>query len=298
MVVVDIKGNKFYLDGYLKSNLDIAKDAVKEDWDMVFLIDGMEGSGKSVLGIQICKYLDENFDVDNIAFTPNDFIEKVKAAKQYSAVLYDEAYAGLSSRATLSATNKVLVSMLSEIRQKNLFVVIIQPCFFELDRYVSLWRGRALLHVYTKEKLKRGQYAFFNYEKKKLLWILGKRHFTYNKPTSDFVGTFINQYPIDEKEYRKRKGKALMHKDKIRKETRDEIWKNHVIKIIKVMHEDLKFSFQKISDYFGMTKTWSVELYKQNIDENTKKSRDLFGKPNNYFSSDLQEEDSSNDSKL
>lgn len=34
-----------YLDGFLKANLDLAKDVIKKDWDMIFLVDGYEGSG-------------------------------------------------------------------------------------------------------------------------------------------------------------------------------------------------------------------------------------------------------------
>ena len=35
------KTNGFYMDGYLKSNLDLLKKVIKKDWDMVFLIDGL-----------------------------------------------------------------------------------------------------------------------------------------------------------------------------------------------------------------------------------------------------------------
>ena len=30
----------FYMDGYLKSNLDTAKRIIKKDWDMLFVYDG------------------------------------------------------------------------------------------------------------------------------------------------------------------------------------------------------------------------------------------------------------------
>ena len=45
-----------YMDGFLKRNLDEAKRVIKKDWDMVFVIDGYEGSGKSVLA-QHCAIL-------------------------------------------------------------------------------------------------------------------------------------------------------------------------------------------------------------------------------------------------
>ena len=46
MVKVEINGHGIYIDGYLKTNMDLAKNVIKKDWDMLFLIDGYEGSGK------------------------------------------------------------------------------------------------------------------------------------------------------------------------------------------------------------------------------------------------------------
>lgn len=217
MVVVESGGVEWAMDGYLVSNLDLAKKAVLKDWDMIFIVDGIEGSGKSVLGMQVCKYLDPDFSHDSIAFAPKQFIDKIKEAKKHSAILYDEAYGGLSGRGTMSQTNKALVTMLTEIRQKNLFVIIIQPCFFELDRYAALWRSRALLHVYTNEKMERGQFAFFNTPKKKLLWIFGKKLYSYSKPAADFIGNFSNFYPVDEAKYRKIKYDSLVNREEDRK---------------------------------------------------------------------------------
>jgi len=46
MVKVDINGRSIYYDGYLLNNLQTAKEVIQKDWDMVFIIDGIEGSGK------------------------------------------------------------------------------------------------------------------------------------------------------------------------------------------------------------------------------------------------------------
>lgn len=207
------------MDGYLKLAYDKAKKVILNDWDFVFLIDGMEGGGKSVLAQQGASYCDPTFCAERIAFTPEEFRDSVLSAKKYQAVIYDEAYTGLSSRGTMSDINKVLVQMLAEIRQKNLFVFIVMPTFFDLDKYVALWRSRALLHVYTDKGFGRGYFTFYNKERKKNLYINGKKFYSYGKPSPNFRGRFTNAYTVNEEEYRAKKLKALgNHKDHKKKQ--------------------------------------------------------------------------------
>jgi hypothetical protein len=215
MVKVFVDTDKeFYMDGYLKQNLDIAKAAIKKDWDMLFVYDGMEGSGKSVKAMQDAFYCDPSLDLNRIVFTPNSFRKGIVNAEQYQAVVYDEAYTGLSSRATMSLINRTLIKMLAEIRQKNLFVFVVLPCFFDLDKYVALWRSRALIHVYTKENFQRGSFAFYNADRKKDLYVNGKKYYSYYKPKPNFIGRFTNHYVVDEKEYRKKKKESLIEREK------------------------------------------------------------------------------------
>jgi len=215
---VKVDNQEFYMDGYLKHNLDKAKKVIKEDWDMVFVVDGTEGAGKSTLAMQIAKYCDPSFNIEKVVFTPKDFRQAIINSEPYQAVVYDEAYTGLSSRATMTLINRTLISMLAEIRQKNLFVIVCMPCFFDLDKYVALWRSRALLHVYTDKDFKRGRFVFYNIDKKKELYINGKKFYSYAKPKPNFAGRFTSAYVVDEKEYRKKKRNSLIAREKEREE--------------------------------------------------------------------------------
>jgi hypothetical protein len=204
---------EYYMDGILKANFDKAKTAIKQDWDMVFLYDGAEGSGKSVKAMQDAYYCDETLNIDRVTFTPPEFKKGVLNAKQYQAVIYDEAYTGLSAKATMSRINRALVSMLAEIRQKNLFVFVVMPTFFDLDKYVALWRSRALIHVYTKG-FQRGYFMFYNADRKKDLYINGKKYYSYYKPECNFYGRFTNHYTVNEQIYRKKKKESLTDREK------------------------------------------------------------------------------------
>jgi len=206
--------HEYYMDGYLKTNLDTAKKVIKEDWDMMFVYDGAEGAGKSTKAIQDAYYCDPTLTLDRVAFTPFTFRDAILSAKKYQAVVYDEAYSGLSSRGAMSLVNKSLISMLTEIRQKNLFVFIVLPCYFDLDKYVALWRSRLLIHVYTGKGFKRGFFKFYNIERKKDMYMLGKKLYEYRKGKPNFKGRFTKYFPLDMDEYRKLKAKALKDRGK------------------------------------------------------------------------------------
>lgn len=212
--VVKIGEHEFYIDGYMQQNLDIAKSVIRKDFDMILAVDGPEGSGKSVLTMQLAYYCDPTFVIDRVVFNPNQLKKAIVNSKKYQAIVYDEAYTGLSSRAAMSMINRTLISMLAEIRQKNLFIFVVMPCFFDLDKYVALWRSRALIHIYTGDNFERGFFAFYNVEKKKDLYLNGKKLYNYTKPGPNFRGRFTNHYVVDETEYKKLKLESLNRRSK------------------------------------------------------------------------------------
>lgn len=209
-MIVQVNNDKFYMDGYLKSNFDIAKKIIRQNFDCLFVIDGSEGFGKSVLAMTLCYYVDPTFNINRICFNAFDFKDQILKADKYQAILFDEAFRGLSAREFYSYVNKNLIQLLAEIRQKNLFIFIVMPSFFDLDKYVALWRSRALIHVYGGNEFKRGFFAFYDYDKKKDLFLMGKKLYSYKKPRPNFFGRFTNFYPVNEEEYKQKKYNAFV----------------------------------------------------------------------------------------
>lgn len=240
---IKVGEHEYYMDGYLKKNLDTVKYLNEKDWDNVFVVDGIEGGGKSSMAIQIAYYLDPTFNLDRVCFTPFDFKKKVLDAKPRQAIVFDEAFTGLSSRGTMGIINRMLVRMMAEIRQKNLFFLIVAPTFFDIDRYVALWRSRALIHVYTKQ-MQRGYFACYNQERKKFLYIRGKKDYNYSKPQPNFRGRFTKFLPINEKEYRLKKYEAIKKKDI---NTPKGKWKDERNSLIQVLTEQ-EWTRQQIAD--------------------------------------------------
>lgn len=243
---VKVKELEYYIDGNCIKILDVAKVIIRKDWDMLFCVDGNVGTGKSLFTMQMAKYVDEDFNLDCIAFNPKEFKKIVVNAKPYSAVVYDEAMTGLYSRGSMTLINRTLVSMLAEIRQKNLFVFIVLPSFFDLERPIAIFRARGLFHVYTGDNFERGYFCFFNIDKKKELYLEGKKFYSYRRPRANVYGRFTNFYVVDEQEYRKRKLDALRDREHgrdsndIEKEIKEKLFEqvvNFDVENLKLTHE-------------------------------------------------------------
>lgn len=262
----DLKPGMWFgdMDGYLEKNLSAAKKVISKDWDMVFVVDGYEGCGKSVLTQQVAKFCDPTINIDRIVFTPEEFKAAINKANKYEAIIFDEAYGGMSSRSAMSEVNKSLMSMLAEIRQKNLFVFLVLPCFFELDKYAAIWRSRALIHVYTGKEFQRGLFSFYGNDRKKALYMYGKKFYSYNHTKPNFHGKFPKGYVVNEEEYRKKKLQALSvysEDDKPKKPKRQIQLEQYIYSFITFYKYKMNNSWGAIGEAMGMTESSSRHLY-------------------------------------
>jgi len=228
MATVTIKNPKtkekeleYYMDDRLKRNLEekVILQLQKKDKDCILVIDGREGSGKSTLAFQVGKIVDPSLDLSRVVFSPDDFRQAVLKAKKGQCIIYDEAFTGFSSRASLSPVNRVLVSLAMQMRQKNLFVLIVLPTIFMLDKYMAIFRTKALIHVF-ESKGRRGYFRLYNSAKKKWLILGGQKMMNYKvkglftRFNGRFYGKFALGDEIVEKKYLLKKEKALADSEK------------------------------------------------------------------------------------
>jgi energy-coupling factor transporter ATP-binding protein EcfA2 len=195
---------------------EVKKNIEKKDRDFVILVDGYEGSGKSTFAQQIGRYLDE-------------FKQSIINAKKGDCIIYDEAVMGLSSADSITRIGRLLKSMMMQMRQKNLFVIIIIPAFFELNKYAVLGRAKGLFHIYEKSG-KRGFFVGYNKEDMKKIYLMGRKSYSYCW-RSYFNGKFYGKFAIDEAAYRKKKEDALFGMDEEKedeKSSRYQKWYNAV----------------------------------------------------------------------
>ena len=243
-----------YISNIIKQRIpEWKKDVLERDKDKVIVIDGREGSGKSVLAQQLASALDPNFNIDKIAFNSIQFISKIKSPKRKKGdcIILDEAFSAANSRASMSSVNRAMIGIATEMRQLNLFVIIVLPSFFDLDKYFAIWRCDVLLHVYFNKEGKRGNYIIFPFHKKKRLYLNGKKLYDYNCVKSPYPPcAFTKGYVVDEMEYRKRKAEAF----RVRAVSgREEMWKERTIKLILFLKKNYGLIDKEIAEITGST---------------------------------------------
>lgn len=251
-----VNNKKIYLDGRLKTKLDLMLEYKKKNFDVPFLIDGAEGSGKSTLAMTCAWYLSNGeFSAENIIEGEEDIIEKLDKAKKGSVLMIDEGFLMFSSRDSMSKRQKALVQILSVIRQKNIILIIVCPSFFEMNKYVAVHRTKCLIHVYTKG-FERGRFLYFDQQKKRLLYELGKvKNGSYNVVQGSFFGRFTDFKPDFLDEYMKTKEKSLMEAlrkgyESSKRGKEDDI---RIKAVLKMLESNPKMSKDEIGSYFGVT---------------------------------------------
>lgn len=226
--MVKVSPNKehcYYLDGYLKSNLDHAQgEVLKKDFDFFLVIDGREGYGKSTLAHQVAMHLDPTYNLERCCFSAEQFKDAVDSATKGQAIVFDETMGYLSSRGSMTKFNKMLVKIFSEMRSKNLFIILCITSFFELDKYPAIHRSVSLINIYKRSFMK-----VYNYNSKKNLYVKGKKFYSYCVPAS-FIGRCTKYFPLDKEKYEKKKQEAIKQWETIKgRERKLELQRNSLI---------------------------------------------------------------------
>lgn len=213
MATILPNGKPIYMDDRLHRNLlEIRERNHKKDKHYILIIDGDPGTGKSTLGQQCAFVVDDSFAEtasEKIQNEVESFMKGIVEGKKKVARILDEGLNGANARRAMSALNIQLQSLLAEIRQKNLLLIICVPFIFDLDRSVAIGLSDGLIHCYEKGDGRR-YFKFYGKQAKKRLYLnpQNKKFYTYNaRPT--FWGRFSSGYVMNEEEYRKFKEISL-----------------------------------------------------------------------------------------
>jgi len=227
------KSDGFAMDKTLKLQLDILLKNIVNDWDFTIVITGggEVRVGKSVLAMQIAYYWTEqvrklhkkkvvfNLD-DNFVFNGEELIKtgnKLGKDFPFSVLIFDEAGSELEGRKTITSSTKKVLDYYRECGQYNLLNILVMPEFFDLPKGIALSRSIFLIDVYyaadDKGFFQRGFFNFYSRRNKKYLYLYGKKELNYKAHVYDFHGRFFNFYPVNEKEYRKKKQEAMVRRE-------------------------------------------------------------------------------------
>jgi hypothetical protein len=212
-----------------------------------------------VLGQQVALYLDPTFNINDICFDGEDFKKKIISAKKFKCIVFDESLSALNKMKSIDSLTVSVVDLLAEIRQKNLFIIIILPSMFDLAKPIACWRTKFLLHVYKHgDDMQRGFYSAFSYDKKMLLYTIGRKYYNYGAIVPNFRAKFVDGYTVNSEDYRQLKLDNLRaYSDKKKtKETREE--KKDRFRLYQLMSylvETAKMNEADIGYVFGLSET-------------------------------------------
>tara|TARA_R100000750_G_C2344111_1_gene95516 strand:- start:458 stop:1426 length:969 start_codon:yes stop_codon:yes gene_type:complete len=287
MLVTDIKrklknGKEitgFYMDRWLKDNLDGIPSFIKKDWDCVGIVSG-HGKvriGKSTMGMQVSYYLawrlaggeitsDEKGKIlkvilpkkkvhfnlhENVVFSAESLQET--AARLYDkygknqVILYDEGRQGLDSARAMESINKGMEDFFQECGFMGHIIIICLPNFFKLHEDYAVARSLFLIDVFADKEYNRGFFNFYNDRRKESLYYFGKKRIgvtaKYSATKENFWGRFYGWMPFNKEEYETKKKEEIEKKRILRRERNLMLQRDiHIY----LLNKHAKYTYQEI----------------------------------------------------
>jgi hypothetical protein len=137
-----------YMDGYLHANVEKIPFLLENNYDVVIMIFGMEGSGKTELAMQIGAATDHRFNVENVVFTAEQFKEAVEGLPKGSTIVWDESDETSGHHA--KEKTRLLKRFGKRMRKENKCCIMVQPTILDMGRYWIMHRTSMGIRVVDK----------------------------------------------------------------------------------------------------------------------------------------------------
>lgn len=115
-----------------------SKEKLRNDNDIKIIVVGANsqtGIGKTTLAIQLCRYIDSDWNAEDKSFIDIwEYLQYAKECKQGSAILIDEIEHGGDSRRAMSSENVELSHGWAMLRARNIAHVATLPSISMLDK--------------------------------------------------------------------------------------------------------------------------------------------------------------------
>lgn len=269
----------FYINGYLKNNLDGIPRFLKQGYDCVGIISG-HGKvriGKSTLAAQIGFYIawmlaggrtyteewgtiidkkdpkkPVKFSFENVVFSPEQLIYTARNLfNKYGpnqVIVYDEGRAGLDSARAMENINKAMQDFFQECGVMGHVILVVLPNFFKLHEDYATARSVFLIDCFSDRNFKRGYFNFYNERSKEFLYYNGKKRIgvlaKYASARPNFWGRFTKFFPLDEKTYQELKIAAM---GKSRVKSLERKWKGQRDAAVFALAQNTSLTYSEIA---------------------------------------------------
>ena len=215
MVKVPIKGSEFYFDGFLLKDLSIIHHQVLKNNNLfVCIVDGKPGTGKSTMTAQCAAYLDPHFDLSNECFNTGQFEKALSEATPGTAIILDESFDSMNRRRSQSVENMRILSLLQTLRCKQLFIFLVVPSVYDLDKTVLLGLATMFIHCYRPGGAfgQRGFFGLYDDISLKNLWLYCRQGLRYSLKVArpQYKGRFTKKFPMDYDAYDSKKRQSVL----------------------------------------------------------------------------------------
>lgn len=251
MIVTD---KRYMIEEQLLKKLDLMVKRLKRTDDVVLIIDGDEGQGKTELAFGICYYISyktkRKYDNRNIFFGLDDMIKFALSTKK-QIIHFDEGALGLLRTQWQKENQQKFMQLVMVARKKRHFIIICIPKFHRLPPYVIEDRSIGLVHVYSYKNIHKGRYCYFTKEAKAKLWEdYEKRKIKSYQKHYSFRGKFVEASKKifgkgDIEEYDRKKDDAILSIGE-KKQTRGDRWLQQRNNLIKNIKKDFKLSYKQM----------------------------------------------------
>jgi hypothetical protein len=207
---IDKFGKKLNFNEAYINQCNVMLERTSLNYDNIFLVTGMEGTGKSYgIAIPTAYYLSgPNMKV---VFTWEQFEKYYKTMPPKSTIVWDEfILAGMSTDA-LSEMQKNIIQLMVTGRKKLINVILVVPSIFLLKNYFAVHRALFQVHTDSPDFLSRGYAYFYSFEDKRRLFNKYRKSQYTNTKLASFGFKFVEQKePLyDMVEYERLKDEAI-----------------------------------------------------------------------------------------
>jgi hypothetical protein len=112
------------------------KKRIAENKHFVVMIVGEPRSGKSYSALRIAELVDRDFTLDNLIYSPAEFLNRVMSCEAGDVIVFDEAGVNIFAREWQSKMNRVLAKVFQVLGYKHLGIVLTFPSIAFVDKAI------------------------------------------------------------------------------------------------------------------------------------------------------------------